>query len=180
MTLRRRLRKLVENVEIPFIQNLAHHPTLLQQIIIDIRAYRLALRVELNLQVLPKPRRIIIPQRLRVSKGLEQWIRRQDHVLDLLDGGVGAAGDIGDVLHYPLCGFGLPGATFTRDDDALVLSVGLHIVVGGFSDGEDVRGHFEAVLPAVAVEDGVCVDSHCTPLAVFPCEMQVNRGTHNL
>jgi len=40
--------------------------------------------------------------------------------------------------------------------------VALHVVEGGFSDGEDVGGHFQAIAATVRVEDGVCVDAKIT------------------
>ena len=73
---------------------------------------------------------VVIPQRLCTSKTLQQRIRREHHVLYLLDAAILASRYRGDVLHNPFGGFCLSGTRFTGDDDTLVLVVGIHVVIG--------------------------------------------------
>ena len=86
--------------------------------------------------------RVIIPQRLCTSKTLQQWIRRKYHVLNLLDATILASRYRGDILHNPFGSFGLSGTRFTRDDNALVLVVGIHVIVGRFGDSKHVWRDF--------------------------------------
>lgn len=51
------------------------------------------------------------------------------------------------------------GRETNGDDDALVLGVGVHGVVGGLGNGVDVRGHLETVLALVRLEGGEGVDT---------------------
>ena len=111
------------------------------------------------LQVLAEARRIVISQGFGVTEGLEQGVGGQHHVLDLLNLAALAAGDVGDVLHYPLGSLGLAGTGFTRDDNTLVVPICLHVIVSRLGDGENVRGHLEAVLALVGLEDLVGVDA---------------------
>ena len=77
-------------------------------------------------------------------------------------------GDGGQVAHDDLGGFGLAAARLAADDDARVLAVALHRLVGGVADGEDVRRPLEDlaalvlrdVLAAVNVQRPVRVDRH--------------------
>ena len=56
---------------------------------------------------------VVIPQRLRASKTLQEGISSKYHVFDLLDGRAGRARHVRDVLHYPLGGLCLSGAGLT-------------------------------------------------------------------
>ena len=103
--------------------------------------------------------RIVIPQRLRTPKALQQRIRCQHHVFDLLDAAILFTGNRSDVLHDAFGCFCFAGARFTGYDDALVVFVGLHVVVGAFGDGEYVRWYFEAVFAFVGLKDVVGVYS---------------------
>lgn len=106
------------------------------------------------------PTTIIIPQRLCTPKTLQQWIRRQHHLPNALDSLPALSrADRSDILHDPLRRFRLPCTGFPGNNNALVLLVGVHVVVGRFSDGEYVRGHFESVLAAVRGEDVRGVDA---------------------
>ena len=90
MVRRRCFGELVKNVEIPLVRDLPYHSRLLQQVIVDIRSYWLALRIELNLQVFSESRRVVVPQRFRIAKRLEQRVRGQHRVLYLLDRAIAA------------------------------------------------------------------------------------------
>ena len=85
---------------------------------------------------------VVIPQGLCASKALQQRIGRKHHVLDLLDATILASRYRGDVLHNPFGSFGLSGTRFARDDNALVLVVGIHVVVGRFGDSKHVGRDF--------------------------------------
>lgn len=51
-----------------------------------------------------------------------------------------------------------PGGDRVPDDDALVLLVALHVVVGVVSDGEDVWRHLANLLVFVSLDLLSCVD----------------------
>jgi len=158
MLLRRSLGELVEDVEITFVGDLADDARLLEQIVVDVCSDGLALRVEVYLQVLAKARRVVVAKGFRVSEGFQERVCSEHHVFDALDAGIGAAGNTGDVLHDALGSFCLASAGFSRDDDALIFFVALHVVVRGLGDCEDVWRHLQAILASVAVENGICID----------------------
>ena len=81
---------------------------------------------------------VVIPQRLRTSETLQQRVGGEHHVLDLLDAAVLSSGYGSDVLHDPLRRLGLAGTGLSRDDNALILVVCVHVVVCGLGNGEDV------------------------------------------
>lgn len=83
----------------------------------------------------------------------------------MLNGGVTTPRDTCDVLHDPLGCFRLSSTRLARNDYALVVFVGVHVVVGGFGHGEDMRRDFESVLVPVGLEDLVSIDTHCEELA---------------
>jgi hypothetical protein len=82
---RRGLCELVKYVEVSLVHNLAYYSRLLQQIVVDVCSHRLSLAVEVDLEIFSESRGVVVPQRLRVSKGLEQRVRGQHHVLGLLN-----------------------------------------------------------------------------------------------
>ena len=95
--------------------------------------------------------RVVVPQRLRASETLQQGVGGENHVLNLLDTAVLTSRDSSDVLHDTLRGLRLSRSGFARDDNALVLVVGIHVVIGRLSDTEHVWGNFQPVLPFVSL-----------------------------
>ena len=117
------------------------------------------------------PTGVVIPQRLGTPEALQQRVRREYHVLDLLDTAILASRNSGDVLHNLLGGLGLTRAGLARDNDTLVLMIRIHVVVRGFSDREDVRGNFKPILALVLLEDILGVDAQvCTAYNRFAPE----------
>ena len=74
VALRCSFRKLVKDMEIALVCNLTDYPRLFEQVVCNVRADRLSPLVELQLQVLPKPRGIVVTQRLCITERLQQWI----------------------------------------------------------------------------------------------------------
>lgn len=70
-----RLGELIENVEIPLISDLTNHSRLLQQVIIDICANRFALGIEMDFEIFPKTRRVVIAEGLCISERFEKRVR---------------------------------------------------------------------------------------------------------
>jgi len=105
------------------------------------------------------PTGIVVPQRLRTTKALQQRVRREDHVFDLLDTAVLSTRHSGDVLHDSLRGLRLSSARFPRDDDALVFLICVHIVVCAFCNAENMRRNFQPVLPSILLKDLVCINA---------------------
>ena len=136
-----RFRELVENVEVALVGDLTNHTRLLEEVVVDVRSDGLTLGVEVDFEIFSESRRVVVSQRLCVSERFEQWICGQHHVHHLLNRRVLASRDICDVLHESLRSFCLSCSGFTGDNDALVLLVGVHVVVGRFGDCEDVRRH---------------------------------------
>lgn len=98
-------------------------------------------------------RRIVIPQGFRTPETLQQGIRRQYHLLDILDTSRSAPStDSRDILHDSLRSLRLSRTRFSRNDDTLVILVRDHVVVGRFGDCVDVGDHFESVLASVGTE----------------------------
>lgn len=102
-------------------------------------AYRFALRVELDLKIFAEAGGIVVSQCFRITERFEQRVRGQHGILHVLDRSVIAARDVGNVLHYPLCGLGFASTRLAGDDDTLILLVCLHVVVRGLGNGKDVR-----------------------------------------
>lgn len=100
--------------------------------------------------------RVVVPQRLGASETLQQRVGSHDHLLNPLN--ALSTRNSSDILHDPLGRLRLSRARLSGNDDALVVLVGDHVVVGALGDGVDVRRHLEAVLAAVGVEDFVRVD----------------------
>ena len=82
--------------------------------------------------------RVVIPQRLRTSETLQQRVGGEHHVLDLLDTAVLSAGYRGDVLHDAFRGLGLASARLARNNNALIILIGLHVVVRRLCNRKDV------------------------------------------
>lgn len=93
--------------------------------------------------------RVVIPQGLRASETLQEGVRSQDHVLNLLNTAVLSARDRGDILHDPLRRLGLARARLPRDDHALILMVRVHVVVCALRDREDMWRYLQPVLALV-------------------------------
>lgn len=110
-------------------------------------------------------RRVVIPESLCAPETLEQRVRRQHHLLDPLNAAAAffSARDGSDVLHDPLRRLGLPRTGLSRDDHALVLLLGGHLVVSRLGNGEDVGRHLEPVLASVRLQRLLGVDAEvCT------------------
>ena len=107
--------------------------------------------------------RVVIPQRLRTSEALQQRVGGEHHVLDLLDAAVLPSRHCGDVLHDPLRRLCLAGTGLSRDDDALILVVCVHIVVCALRDGENVGRDLQPVLALVLLEHLVRIDAQIYP-----------------
>lgn len=177
MALRGCLCELIKNVEVSLVQNLTNHPRFFKEIVVDVGANGLTLRIELYLQVLSEARRVVVAQRFGISKRLQQRICCKNHVFNLLDGGVGTTRDVRNILHYALCSLCLAGARLTRDDYALVFGVRFHVVVRGLGDGKNVWRHFQTVLPPVTVKhcvgvyaqvlEGIDRDQHMANVGVY-------------
>ena len=103
--------------------------------------------------------RVVVTKGLCTTKTLKQRVCGQHHVFNLLNTVIMAPGYRSDVLHYTLRSLRLPGSRLSRNDDALVVVVCLHIVVGGFGDGKDMWRDFEPVLALVFVKDIIRVDT---------------------
>ena len=100
---------------------------------------------------------VVVPQRLRTTKTLQRWVRRKNHVLDLLDATVLATRHSRDVLHDPFRCFGLACTGLARDDNTLVLMVRVHVIVCRLGDAEDVRRHLQPVFALVLLQGVVCI-----------------------
>jgi hypothetical protein len=148
-------------VKVALVRNLADYTRLLEEVVVDVGSNGLALGVEVDFEVFSESRGVVVPQRLCVSERLKQRICGQHHVHHLLNLRVLSTGDVGNVLHEAFRSLGLSCAGLARDDDTLVLLIGIHVVVGGLGDCENVRGHFQPVLALVALQDLLGVDAHC-------------------
>ena len=56
-------------------------PYLLEEIVVDVSAHRVALEVEVDVHVLAEATRVVVSVRLRVSERLENAVRLQQNVL---------------------------------------------------------------------------------------------------
>ena len=121
---------------VPFVRILRHDARLLQQVLLDLGALDDTRTVEVDVDVLAEPGRVIVADRFRVTERFQDRVRFQ---YLLLDPGVFAT-DRGQILQDQLCTFRLAGARLARDDDALILPVPAHVRVRVVTDREDVRG----------------------------------------
>ena len=103
--------------------------------------------------------RIIIPQSLRAPKALKQRIGCENHILNLLDTAIFSSRYRGDVLHYPLRSLRFTCTRFSRDDNALIFVVRVHIIISRLCDAIHVRIHLKPVLSLVALEDRIRVNT---------------------
>jgi hypothetical protein len=104
--------------------------------------------IEIDLHILPKATRVIVPDGLRVPKRFQKRIRIQDdalHVFDLLI----PSRDLGNVLHDLFCGNRLPGTGFAGNDTTLVNVLALHVSVGLLGKSKNVRGELVPELATV-------------------------------
>lgn len=131
-------------MEVALVRNLTDYTRLLEEVVVDVGSNGLALGVEVDFEVLSEPRGVVVPQCLCVAEGFKQRVRGQHHVHHLLNLRVFPARYVGNVLHEALRSFGLSCSRFAGDDDTLVLLVGVHVVVGGLGDGEDMWRHLVA------------------------------------
>lgn len=103
--------------------------------------------------------RIIVPERLRTTEALKQWICRKHHVLNLLNTAILASRNFSDVLHDPFRCFRLSCTRLPRNNNALVLMVGIHVIISAFGNAEDVWRDLESILPPILLECFLGVDA---------------------
>lgn len=127
---------LIKDVVVSLADALRYDSRLFQQEIHDLGANNLAVVIELDLDELAEATRVVIAQRLGITKGLEKRVGLEHALFQLAKrsrlvvGRVGVlvvaehrlavAGRTRKVLHDDLGGFGLTGTTLTTDDDTLV------------------------------------------------------------
>mmetsp|Transcript_36119 Transcript_36119/g.108461 ORF Transcript_36119/g.108461 Transcript_36119/m.108461 type:complete len:238 (+) Transcript_36119:2148-2861(+) len=183
----RALGQVVKYVKVALASSLLHHPRFLEQIRVDRAAVDEAFGVELNADEFAEARRIVVACGGGVAKGLQDWIRPQQLILELAAlevGGVGqaktyrlAAGgsDLGrlflgavgafarrrDVRNILNDLFGVLGFARTRlsgAQDGLINLLLEHVTIRLVGHRKDVR---RAVLPSptlVGVDDVIGVD----------------------
>ena len=95
--------------------------------------------------------RVVVPQCLCTTETLQQWVGSQHHVLDLLDTTILPSGYGSDVLHDALRSLRFAGTGLARDNDTLVLMVGVHVVVCRLRDAIHVWRYFQSVLAFLAL-----------------------------
>ena len=102
-------------MEVALVPHLTDHAPLFQQVVGNLGAHRRALRIKHDFEVLAVPRAIVVAERLRASKALEQGIGRQHHVFDVVDASTSRAvsTDSSDVLHNPLSRLRLTSTRFS-------------------------------------------------------------------
>eukprot|EP01137_Pigoraptor_chileana_P012030 Opistho-2@63812 len=146
---RRRARKEeIEDVEVALALPLARHARLLEQIVGDLAANGIRLEIKLHVHVLSKAGRIVVAVGLGVAKCLQNGIGLEQLIFDLASSLVVAAHS-SNKLHDELGRLCLSSATFSSDDDALVLCLCLDIAVCFVRQCENVRGHLVHLLPIV-------------------------------
>ena len=72
---------LVEGVEVPLPGLLQHDPRLLQQVVGDVAADRVVLKVEVDIHVLAEAGRVVVPVRLGVAERLQNRVGLNQHAL---------------------------------------------------------------------------------------------------
>lgn len=65
---------LIKAVKIPLPSLLHDHPTLLQQIIVDVTANWISFEVKVNVHILSEPRRIVISVRFSITESFQNSI----------------------------------------------------------------------------------------------------------
>jgi hypothetical protein len=85
---------------------------------------RVALGIEVDLKVLAETRRIVVPQRLGITKRLEQRIGFENDVLDVIHS-IATTRDIRNVLHHQLgsLGFTSTGLTTTHKRQIITITI---------------------------------------------------------
>ena len=93
---------------------------------------------------LSEPGGVVVPGRLGVAVGLQDWVGGHNLVLkgDLLLSllGTSSSGHHGQVGDHLLGVLGLSGTRLTSDQHGVVLLVLQHVAVRALSDGPEVRG----------------------------------------
>lgn len=72
---------LIKRVEVPLARLLNNHARLFQQIVVDVAADGIAFEIEMNIHVLSKTGRIVVPVRLGVAERLQNGVRLEQNVL---------------------------------------------------------------------------------------------------
>mmetsp|Transcript_21539 Transcript_21539/g.52044 ORF Transcript_21539/g.52044 Transcript_21539/m.52044 type:complete len:276 (+) Transcript_21539:3972-4799(+) len=141
--------QLVEDVVVSLPGPVVPDANLLEEVRLHLRALEHPRAVESQLDELPEPGRVVVPERLGVTERLKDGVGLQDALHDAqlltalappLDGVLreGAA-QRGEVEHDDLGGFRLSCAGLAADEDALGLALlGHHLAVGSIGDGVDV------------------------------------------
>lgn len=106
-----------------------------------------------------KAGRVIIADRLRVTKRFQDRVGLQDLLLELADlVGLVSGSNRGQVLDNLFRVLSLAGTRLSRDQDRLIVAVLEHVMVGGVRYRVDVRGHFVALLVPVGEDDFIGVN----------------------
>lgn len=103
--------------------------------------------------------RIVIPECLRTPETLQERVRREHHVLDLLNATIFSSRDCRNILHDTFGSLRLPGTRLSRDDDTLILAIRVHVVICRFCDTKDVRRDLKTVFAFVLLEYFVRIDT---------------------
>eukprot|EP00968_Pinguiococcus_pyrenoidosus_P012298 scaffold1070_cov245-Pinguiococcus_pyrenoidosus.AAC.52 len=146
-------RDLVQDVKVPLSVLLRCQAHFLEQVGLDPGSAEVAAAVEKKLDVLAEARRVDVPVRLRVAKGLQNRVRLQHAIGDgapLGDRAPLRVADGREVPHDDLRGLGLAGSGLAGDEDSLVALEARdllvhdvhHGAVGAVGHGEDVRADF--------------------------------------
>ena len=106
---------------------------------------------------------VIIPKGLSTTETLKQRVCSQDHVLDLLNATILPSRHSSDILHNALCSFCFACAGFPRYNDALIVGIGFHVVIGRLRDTKDMWRDFKAVLALVPLQNiiGIYAQIYC-------------------
>ena len=103
--------------------------------------------------------RVVVPQRLRAPETLQQGVRREHHVFDLLNTTIFSSRDCRNILHDTFGSLRLPGTRLSRDDDTLILAIRVHVVICRLCDTKDVRRDLKTVFAFVLLEYFVRIDT---------------------
>merc|ERR1712037_460191 len=156
------LEQLVEDVVGPLHLLLLSDTGLLEQVGHDVATAKLSASGEVDTDELSEPGGVVVPGRLGVAVGLQDWVGGHNLVLkgDLLLSllGTSSSGHHGQVGDHLLGVLGLSGTRLTSDQHGVVLLVLQHVAVRALSDGPEVRGDLVSPLAEVDLAHPVSVD----------------------
>ena len=133
------VKEIVEDMEVPLCPSLIDHPCLLQEILRETRTGHPSLAGEQHLQVLAEPGRVVVDERASVAEAFDQRIDLENLLLQAFVRGVA---EIGQLLNEKVRGLRLSRATFTGDDDVLILGIVQHRTIGEIGQPVDMRRFF--------------------------------------